>query len=259
MFLNDGFGTIPGVGSEIDTFVNAFTWGKGTRIEWFPATINSLAVDSGNSPTWELRQGLVLGQITTTQQWKAYSPTATDGSDVAKGVLMTGLRMQDLQGSTRPAFYGIMVAGGLIAGNLIGLDYQARQQMRGAFQFDDDIGGQSYFPWKGQLAKTADFTLTAALSGYLFDNTGAVGTVNLTLPAISNGKVYGALVVADFTLTVTSAEGDNIIGPNDISMDSFSWATAGDKMGGLARVYSNPGATKWIVEKLSSNALTWVS
>jgi hypothetical protein len=70
-----------------------------------------------------------------------------------------------------------------------------------------------YSPWI--VAKTANYTVTAADSGAYFTNLGAAGNVNFTLPAASNSTPYiyrfaVATEVAGDDVTITSV-GDDVI------------------------------------------------
>jgi hypothetical protein len=256
MDLNDAYGTMAGVGTTYETFEAAFCWGKYTTLYTPPMVINQNCVDAGNTPTWELRIGLVMGQITATGQWTAYGASNTDGSQVARGVLPVCLRMQDLLGNVRTMNYGVMVGGGVIGANLIGLDNQARAQMRSHFIFDDDYAGRITFPWLYTMAKTAAYQVLASDNGALFSNSGATGSVTFTLPPIANGYNYGFFVTANQNVIVSSTEGSNIVVEGNASASNVGIETGGDLYGGSLRFYTNSGATKWHVDKMCGNALT---
>ena len=243
-------GLYPGMGSEIFEYEAACTWGPYERL-WVGGAIYSGAVDSGNSPTTTLRMGLVMGKIgsgANAGQWTNYSAAATDGSQVAQGVLMFGLRMTNvITGVATARFYAIMISGGVKAANLIGLDSLARNDMRGRFVFDDDIPGRFWYPWKTAATKIADYQILAGDNQTVFDNLGATGTVVLTLPAIANGYLFGLRCKASQVLRFTSAEGGNII--SDTLTRSSVSATA---IGGGVLVYSNLAGTAWEVQNISS-------
>src|SRR5262249_38994328 len=93
--ISSMFGMLPGMGTVVETFEQAYAWGPYPRY-FTGAWIASTTIDSGNSPTSELRKGLILGKILATGQWTNYSPTASDGSEVAAGVLIESLRMTDV-------------------------------------------------------------------------------------------------------------------------------------------------------------------
>ena len=77
------FGNAPGMQSVVETFERAYCWGPYPR--YFTGLYRVDGADPTNTPTWELRVGLVLGKQTATGTWVNYSPTAADGSNVAAG------------------------------------------------------------------------------------------------------------------------------------------------------------------------------
>lgn len=255
MLLTDSYGIVPGLTASRETYEAEFRWGSQYQGVFSNALIDGATRDSGSNPTFILRPGLLLGQVLSTGKYKAYSPTATDGSEVASAVLLESLRMKDFSDADVDKFYAVLVGGPVQAAKLLNLDLQARAQMD-KFIFDDvgGIPGNHWFPWKRFRSKTADYTVVAADNFTLFDNVGAGGAVTFTLPALANGYLFGFRVQADQTITVASNEGDNMVAFNDASADSVAFSTGGSKVGGTFWVYTNPDATKWIVENHSAGA-----
>lgn len=258
MYRSDNFGGVPGFSDAQETYESRFRWGQSNQGVIVGANVAGAARDAANTPTTVLRPGLLLGQIASTGQLTNWSPTATDGSQKVHSVLMTGLRMQDLDATNKDRFVWSLASGPVMAANLIGLDYVARAQMAGRFLFDDDLPNrQSKVPYQQELAKTADYAVTAADAGTLLTNTGAVGAVIFTLPALAAGLgPFEFLAVADQSLSVASAAGNDIVTANDAQASSVGFATGGDKIGGRLRIVANAAGTRWYVELLSSNALT---
>jgi hypothetical protein len=255
--IGSQFGNVPGMGTVIETFEQAITWGPAWGLRWWNAYINANAVDPGNNPTWKLRPGLVMGIITATGQWTNYSPTASDGSQIAIGVLAYGLRMQDvLSGLNTSKFYAVIVGGGVKGANLLGLDNMARAQMSPRFVFDDNLLGNIDFEFLGFVTKTANYQVLASDNFVEFNNIGAVGPVTFTLPAIAPGYKYGFRVVADQNLTIASSEGANIVGFNNAVANTLAFSTAGARIGGGLILYTNQAGTKWFVENNSAGANT---
>lgn len=257
MLLTDSYGIAPGITTSRESYENEFRWGSEFQAVFSNALIDGSTIDTGNSPTFELRPGLLLGQVITTGKYKQYNPAATDGTEVASAVLIEGLRMLDFSGAAVDRFYAVLVGGPVQASKLFNLDNMARQQMD-KFSFDDifNMAGNHWFPWKRFQTKTAAYSVVANDNMSLFDNTGAVGSVTFTLPAIANGYLFGFRVQADQSVVVTSNEGTNMVTFNNASATSVSFATGGAKIGGMFYVYSNPAGTKWIVENASSGANT---
>lgn len=253
------FTGVPGMGPTVESTDNHFLWGPNTWYLTKSIVIDSASTDSGSSPTTDLRAGLLMGKVTSTGRYKPYSATATTGEEVAEGILFHGVRMlRPLDATADHQVASLVVAGPVKGGNLYGIDQVARKQMKGRFIFDDDlVSGASFMGFKKETAKTADYTVLSTDYGVLFTNTGAAGAVIFTLPTLAAGAgPFGFLVVADQTVTVASAAGDDMVTVNDASADSVAFSTAGDKIGGFVVVYANAAGTKWYVEKRSSNAMT---
>ena len=252
MLLTDTYGIVPGITTSRETYENEFRWGSQYQGVYANALIDGSTTDSGNDPTYQLRPGLLLGQVTATGKYKQYSPTATNGTEVASAILLEGLRMQDFTGASVDRFYAVLVGGPVKASKVLNLDLQARSQMD-KFMFDDigNMQGNHYFPWKKFATKTADYTIVAADNFTMFDNTGAAGTVVLTLPTLANGYFFGLRCSAAQVFRFTSAAGSDVIGTS-LTNSSVS-VTA---IGGVIYIYSNPGATKWIVEQHGTQSIT---
>ena len=108
-----------------------------------------------------------------------------------------------------------------------------------------------------EVAKTANYTIVSGDNGKLFTNLGAAGTVIFTLPALAVGPFkFGFLVVADFTVQISSAEGANIVAFNNASANSLAFSTGGAKIGGHLEFFSNADGTKWYVKVRSTNTIT---
>lgn len=258
VIMND-FLLTPGPQAVFDTAEANVLWNKGSlAIFDYGSIVASDATDSGSTPTTTLRIGLLMGKKTSGGKLYAWSPTATDGTQIVYGVLCVDLNMLNSNAVATDRVVGILIGGWVKNASILNLDNQARQQMRGRFWFDDDFAAptKAHYPWRQELAKTTAYPVVAADSGTLFTNVGAVGGVTFTLPTLASGLSFGFLAVADFAITVASAAGDDMVTVNDASADSVAFSTAGDIMGGFVRVYSNVAGTKWYVEKLCPNAMT---
>ena len=217
-----------------------------------PGTVpmSSAAVDAGSTPTTYLRAGLLLGKITSSGLYKAYDPASTDGSQVAVCVLAQEMSMLSSAGTAEVKDAHVALTGVLRASVLVNVDNMARRQLiaSGKFLFDDEITGRLAFGGvpQSEVAKTADYTVVAADAGTLFTTLGASGAVNFTLPALAAGLgPFEFLCLADQNMTVTSAEGDNIVTDNDLSADSIAFSTASHKIGGHIQIWANGPGTKW--------------
>lgn len=247
MLQTDSYGLVPGLTTARETYEAEFRWGSGFQGVFTNAVIDGSAADSGNTPTYELRPGLLLGQVISSGKYKQYSPTATDGTEVATGILIEALRTQDFSGVATDRFYAILVGGPVQAAKILNLDLMARQQMD-KFMFDDNFAlpGNHWYPFKRFQTKTSNYTVVANDNYSHFDNLGATGTITFTLPAIAAGYYFKFQSLAGQAITVTSLEGSNvIITPGTLTSTSVTNTQAS---AAWFKVYSNPAGTKWIVE-----------
>jgi len=254
VLYTDVWGLQPGIQPVAETYENAFRWGPAGQGLITGGTISTLASDPGNSPTYELRPGLVLGQRTADGTWTNYSPANTDGSEVAAGVLLTSIRLQSiLTGQNQARFYGVLVGGPVQAAKLFGLDLMARADMSDHFWFDDalNLPGNHWFPYRRFQNKTANYSIVPSDNFTVFDNTGASGEVDLTLPAIANGYYFALKCMTATVFKFISNEGGNVIG-DTLTRSNVSVTAVG---GGL-KVYTNAAGTKWYVENASSGSQT---
>ena len=253
MLMTDSYGIVPGLTTSRETYESEFRWGSEFQGVFTNALIDGSSLDAGNSPTFELRPGILLGQNITTGKYKPYSPTATDGTEVAVAILIEALRMQDFSGNNVDRFYAVLCGGPVQALKVLGLDLNARQQMD-KFIFDDvfNIPGNHWYPWKRQITKTANYTILATDNFTLFDNTGAAGEVDLTLPAIANGYYFALRAQVAQVFKFISNEGSNIVGTS--ATNSNCSVTA---IGGVIYIYTNPAGTKWIVEQHGTQTITF--
>ena len=104
---------------------------------------------------------------------------------------------------------------------------------------------------------TNAYVLTSANYGSsILVNTNAA--VAITLPA--NGAAVGSWVEVgvigtdDCAPTISAATADTLIGPNDIDLDSVTWAT-GHRINALARFWSD--GAKWHVLNLGGTTMTY--
>jgi hypothetical protein len=255
MLLTDSYGIVPGLTTSRETYEAEFRWGSQFQGVFANALIDGASLDTGNTPTFELRPGLLLGQNITTGKYKPYSPTATDGTEVASAVLIEGLRMQDFSGNNVDRFYAVLVGGPVQASKILGLDGNAKQAMD-KFIFDTsssfiDLPGAHWFPWRRQINKIANYTVLATDNFTLFDNAGAGGEVDLTLPAIANGYCFGLRCQAASVFKFISNEGSNIV-----AATATNTSVSVTAIGGFIVLFTNPAGTKWIQADLGNQTIT---
>lgn len=218
------------------------------------ATIDSAAVDSGNtvSPT-TLRGGLVLGKVTATQEFKQYDATATDGSQVAVGILLESQGMLDPYGSPEDKYTGRVVVGGNIdKDSVIGLTPQAEQQLisQGIYFNETPMPMASkLLAHNGVMYAADDVTLTAADSGKLIVvSKGSAFAATLPPLATSEGLEFMLVQTVDQNMAINSAEGENVLAMNNATADGVSFQTASQKIGATCLVKcirTEPSTLKW--------------
>lgn len=237
----------PGWTGILSTVESNIFWGTDPTklVQYDTVDIVSTTVDAGNTPTTLLRPGLVLGKVTSTGQYTAYSATATDGSQQAVAVLSREINMLDpYTGAAANRVDSAIICGPVRASALIGLDNFARQQLGASgFLFDDVRTGGYGLPFIRVVNKAVDYTVTAADNDTLFT---ASAAVNFTLPTLAAGLNFSFYNLADSNMTVTAATSDTIITDGDAAADSVAFSTASHKIGGGVRFVANADASKWL-------------
>ena len=219
--------------------------------------IDSTAIDAGNSPTSILRPGLVMAKLDSNGAWVDYDPTATDGSQEARGISVQEINLIDYTtGSSATRMWGsIVLAGKAKASALIGLDQQARNQLaRRGMMFDDDV----WFPVsliRRRVTKAANYTLVAADHGTQFQ--AITGAVTFTLPPIASnlGFCVEFLNAVDANMAITSPEGTNIVSAGSLGVTTLTFSTASNKIGAhirLEAMYVN-ATLKWVFSILNAS------
>lgn len=245
-----GFG-LPGQGDIIETTESEVAWGVHGNVHaplvWRGVKLASATVDARSSVTTQLQPGLWLADMGD-GSWKHYDPaSATAAQRIPAGILTLSVDMVDPYTGSAVEKYGpILVGGPVVASKLSHSDYWTRSVASKQFLFDDYLHGFK-LPWKNEVAKTADYTVLTTDAGTLFTNTGAGGAVNFTLPTIARGLHYWFLATVNQNVTVTSAEGDNIVAFNDAAADSLAGSTASEKIGAFLHFFANQAGDKWYV------------
>lgn len=256
------FGTPGFTALAASTDVELFWGGDASRITVLtkPAVVLATAVDAGNTPTSHLRKGLLLGRVTASSKHAQWNPLATDGSQELDGVLPYELITVDGLGGSKENMVPVVVIAPLKVSSLLVLgnpllgstyEYLARRRLHQlGCVLDDDVNGYLAGVTPRSQTRITDYTVLATDNGTRFYADTANAT--FTLPAIRAGLSFEFMRVSDHNLVVTSAEGDNIIVGNDLSADSVTYSTAGNRIGARIRVTADfVGATptlRWIPE-----------
>lgn len=235
-------------------------WGSGSAISpanlFITLNISSAATDATNSPTTILRPGLIMGKITSSGLWTAYSPTATDGSQQALAILPTEINMLDPVTAAVANRVGVgVISGPIKASALVNLDNMARKQLEASGVIFDDTRGSGFgVPYVREVAKAASYTVLATDNGTQFNAT--TGAVTFTLPTLAAGLHFMFYNEVDANMTITSAAGNDIFAIGDAAASSVAFSTASQKIGSCAMVVANAAGTAWRLYNLGGTTAT---
>jgi hypothetical protein len=160
---------LPGMNSPVyATEADNYDWGYGSLLGARyvgHAIIDGSSVDAGNTGnTSVLRNGLIMAQVTATGKWKPFVSGQTDGTQLARGILLElGLNM-NVNGSGADRFLATILVGGvcLNPGGLCvastagyglartGVGLAIRKHLMYAFQFSDDFMNDLTIPLSGR-------------------------------------------------------------------------------------------------------------
>lgn len=248
----------PGLRAAVESEEKQVWWvGRGGQspIATRPITIAAATVDAGNTPTTTLRGGNLLAISDSSDKGVLYDPDATDGSQIAVGILE---RAQDMlvDGVATDRFTQMLVHGLLKEGELLGLDARAKQQLAGRFVFDDDLSfaaGVLMHP-RGIVRKNTNYTVVAGDNGLLLLATAAA---NFTLPTKENGLAFRFAQSADANLVITGSS--DIIHKGNASASTVTFSTSSEKIGSQVLVeciYTATSTLKWLVTNLGGTTAT---
>lgn len=178
-------------------------------------TLASTTVDSGNPDgTNHLRSGLVLGQITASKLLTHWDPTATDGSEVPRYILMTPTNIAPYGTAASGQHPMRILSGGRLFSDKIivpgsasrGITQSSAWQwvLANALSQRFILDRTLKFDRPGGIQNvTANRTLTAAETGGHFENTGATGGVTVTLPTAVRGLEFSFFRSTAQTFTIS--------------------------------------------------------
>jgi hypothetical protein len=191
-----GFETIPGVSAVIETAEIDLTWFNTTQHNRFDGgKVLAASVDAGNTPTTQLRAGLLLGFIASSNSYTQWTPGASNGAEKIAGVLARTKSTLE-SGVAADHFVGSIITDGYLKNdNLLipgestyglsgkDLEFVVRDQLAERFLLDDIRN--PLIPRNATLI--ADKTIDGTWHGATINNIGATGTVVVTLPAPKQG------------------------------------------------------------------------
>jgi hypothetical protein len=251
-------GNAPGFQAAIEAQEAEILW-SGRKGQDLAATkkvaLLSSAIDSGNTPTTTLRGGNLLGIVDSSGKLNTYSPDATDGRQIAVGILEHAQDML-VNGVATDRFTQMLVHGLVRESELLNLDPRAKQQLGQRFFFDKETSPQAgvLMHPRGVYRKSSNYTLTPSDNGLLFLATAAV---NFTLPSKQNGLAFRFAQTADANLVITGSA--DIIAKGNAAATTVTFSTANEKIGSqvlVECVYVGTGTLKWLVTNLGATTPT---
>lgn len=257
------YGALPGIGAITETTERIIWWGREEHLLYVEnRIIDSTITDSGSVPTTDIRSGTVLARQTADGNYHAFNPDATNGTEIAEGVLLRDISMLDANGVVEDKFAHILLAGPLKASELfiegsafVGAAGEeiARRHMvtSGRFILDDELEGRGAYlglPLNEITDAGAARTVTAAENGTLFVATAAD---NFTLPAISAGLAFEFLQTANNNLVIT-APAAIIVYEHNVAATTITFSTGTELIGAHIQVFANSAGTKWYCRDLSN-------
>jgi hypothetical protein len=251
-------GNAPGFQTKVEAAENEVTW-SGRRGQDLVATrkitLLGTAIDSGNTPDTTLRGGNVLAIDDATGKANTYSADASDGRQIAVGILE---RHQStlLEGVPTDRFTHMLVHGLVREGELLGLDPRAKQQLGQRFVFDRESSPQAgvLMHPRGIYRKSANYTVVAADNGLLFLATAAA---TFTLPTKENGLAFRFAQTADANLVIQGSA--DIVHKGNAAASTVTFSTASEMIGSHVLVeclYIAAGTLKWLVTNLGGTTAT---
>lgn len=256
--LVDPFLGTPGASVDLTASQKNFLWGtyQWGGFECINVLLVSTQTDSGSSPTTLIRGGNIIGITTSTNKAAIQSDVATDGSQIAVGILMDDVNMLDPQTQVaRDAWVRVIIGGRVKTADLVSLSKMARAHMANRITFDDDLVGVM-LGFKDIVAKTADYTVLAADNDKIFTNQGASGAVVFTLPTtIVKGFRARFMGEANQNITVAAPSG-KLVAFNNAAATSVALSTSGNKIGSGFEITANADATKYLAMPIGAGTVT---
>lgn len=222
------------------------------------ATIDSTAVDSGNTPTTTLRAGTIMAIKASDGNWYPYDADATDGTQIARGVLPFQLSMIGPLGVVTDKSVPIIVRANFKVAELHNYDAAAGKALIAlGCVLDAPAGANALIGPLGYVEKASNYTVVAADNGVCFLAT--TGAVTFTLPTKAPGLAYEFYNTVDANMVVSSAgSADDIIAIGDAAGDTITFSTSNQKIGSHCRVVCAylGGSLKWLASNLGGTTAT---
>lgn len=196
-------------------------------------TIDSTAVDAGNTPTTTLRAGLVMGKKTADGLYYQYDKDGVDGTENTVGILYDFHSTLNAVGTAVDKSGSLLLLSGLVKeASCINLDERAKKILwaQGMLFDEHPILQAAGFPTSQEDVSGTALTVVAADNGREFIKT-AGAAVTFTLPTIAVGLEFWFTSNQDVNLIIVSAAGNDIVTIGDAAASTITHSTAGDLIG----------------------------
>jgi hypothetical protein len=218
-------------------------------------TLLSSTTDSGNTPSTTLRGGNVLALVDSTGKATVYDPDATDGTQIAVGILEKPQSML-VDGTAADRFTQMLIHGLIKEGELLGLDPRGKQQLGLRCTFDREVSPQAgvLMHPRGIYRKSTNYPVVAGDNGLLFLATAAA---TFTLPTKQNGLAFRFVQTADANLVISGSA--DLIHKGNAAANTVTFSTASEKIGSQVLVeciYTAASTLKWLVTNLGGTTAT---
>jgi len=234
---------MPGVRASRDSVETNLIWGgddNKAAVLTMGTQYDSTILDASASPTTSIRAGLLVGESTATSQMTEWVSTATDGSQMLRGVVPLGFSTLDEDGTPEDQFLPMIIRAPLMASNLLiqgaafvghADEFLARNILHGmgCILDDDPQGYLAGASWRQEIfTGTTTKTLTSAdnYTRYLFHS----AATNFVLPTVVAGLKFRFFASEDFELSISSPTSVFVTG-NDATGDGITWTTDGEQIG----------------------------
>ena len=276
MTTYSGGSGIPGSGTIQETKEYEILWGAdlGKGVVLRKGVVYSGTMrDAGNTPTTDIRGGLLVGINSTLNEYEEWDADATDGTQDLAGVVPSGLWANDQFANDADRCHHVIVRAPLKASQLLiqgtaltshADEFLARRSLHrmGCILDDDPQALKTGLVDRYLQVTGAALTPTTAQNGMVFILE-LDGTVAVTLPTCQPGLEYTFWRHNDTNLSdtegawsVTTASGADVLMGEAAdaasgNLDTITYTTADEHQGSWVKVRGIYHGTtaKWLVEK----------
>ena len=232
---------MPGVRSSRDSVETSLIWGgddNKVAVLTMGTQYDSTILDASATPTTSIRAGLLVGESTATSQMTEWVSTASDGSEMLRGIVPLQFSTLDEDGTAEDQFLPMIIRAPLHATSLLiqgaafvghADEFIARHNLHGmgCILDDDPQGYLAGSSWR-QKIHTGDKTLTSVdnYTRYLCHSADA----DFTLPAVQNGLKFRFFMSEEFELQISSATAV-FVTVNGATGSGITYTTATEQIG----------------------------